>query len=173
MIPYATQAGQDPHDVARAVVRSAARWASRPETALLARAELAPYRPSGPPDMAGRWIPQALQRWARSLAYYREPSGEGSPGELVVALPVVIATAGGDCDDLAAAVGAMARALGFSACVGLLYPLQGNPSAAHVFTAVSEDWNGAEPRRWFIVDPQQAEPAPPESFPGCRWFPIP
>lgn len=166
-----TQAGQSPVEVARAAARLARKWGGRTETALICRAELGPYAPRlGAPDLAGRWVPEALHRWGRGLTFWREPSGPGTAGELVLGLPWVLAHGGGDCDDLAAAQGALAAACGLEAAVGLVWPVRGDASRAHVVLAVTEGWNGGP--RWVVVDPQQPTTSDARAWQslGVRWF---
>jgi hypothetical protein len=163
--------GQAPDDVARAAVKVARRWAHRPETQLITRAELAPYAPKGDgPELDGAWLPWALYRWARSLTFWREPAGPGKAGELVLALPWVVLVEGGDCDDIAAAVATMAAAVGTGAAVGRLFPTA-DPSQAHIVAAVRATWRDRGP--WFVIDPQRAGgPSRAELWPGVRWFPV-
>lgn len=161
-------AGQHPDQVARAVVRQARRWAHRPETQMIARSELGPYAPRSPgPDLRGGWVPDALWRWARTLTYYREPAGPGHGGELVASLPLVVLQRAGDCDDVASAQCAMAKALGLPTAVGRMFTGQGT---AHIVCGVGEDWAGGGRR--LIVDPQMSSPVPAEALAGIRWFDV-
>lgn len=136
----------------------------------MTRAELGPLAPPNGthgPDLSGSWVPGALWEWARGLTYYREPAGDGRAGELVASLPFVIMLGGGDCDDVAASVATMAKALGFPVAIGRL---TSGPRFAHIIAAMSQDWTGRGP--WVIVDPQMDGLADPRDFPGVRWFPV-
>jgi len=160
------ETGQHPEQVCRACVRQVRRWSDNPWSRLLAIEALEPYAPPMR-EFSGRWIPAAIQSWARTLTFYREPAGADAPGELVASLPLTVALGGGDCDDLATAQATIALTLGLRARIGYLWTAP-DYAAAHIVCAVSPDWAGSP--GWLIADPEVAEPADPGAWPGIRWF---
>lgn len=134
-----------------------------PYNAVLTRRELTPYAPGGR-EFEGSWIPWALQDWARDLVFYREPPGEGRPGEILQSLSVTLWAGGGDCDDVVIAQGTMAAILGLRVAVGRIWLGQWQ---AHLVCAVSPDWIASP--GMVVVDPELGQPTDAGMFPGARW----
>jgi hypothetical protein len=118
-------------------------------------------------EFAGAWVPAAIQSWARTLTFYREPATADAPGEVVSSFPLTVALGGGDCDDLVTAQATIALTLGLRARVGYLWTAPGY-AAAHILCAVSPDWNGSP--GWVLVDPELREPTDTQEIPGVRWL---
>jgi len=168
-IPVALRAGQHPDEVARACVRMVRRWQHNPWVVLTTRAELSELRPrhlTQTEYQSGSWVPFALWSWARSLTFFREPAGKGLAGEVIQSLPITVAVGGGDCDDIATALGTMAGALGFPVAIGRLVT---RPGFAHVFCGVGRTWFD-ESLSWALDPEIQEGPVPAGSRVGTRWF---
>jgi hypothetical protein len=99
-------------------------------------------------DDAGTWVPEALQRWSRTIVHVREPVDIG--GEQSVAAWITAHLGAADCDCLARAVATWARSCGCGAQIGV-YPVPGG--GAHAVCAVTPGWDGAAADRgWLVVD---------------------
>ena len=155
--------GQHPAQVAAACVRRIREGARDPVNAVITRNQLTPWAPDAR-EFLGAWVPGALQAWARGMVFYREPPGEGLPGEILQSLPVTVWAGGGDCDDCVIAQGTMAAILGFKVAVGRIWL---GPSQAHLVCAVSPDWTGTP--GLYVIDPELERPADARGFPGARW----
>jgi len=109
-------------------------------------------------DDAGTWLPEALQRWARTIVHIREPIDVG--GEQSFAAWLTHHLGAADCDCLARAVATWARAFGARARIGVAEVGDGG---AHAVCAVSCGWDaGAADRGWLVVDRAAPGLAPPD-----------
>lgn len=149
-----TTPGQHPDKVAETCARVARRWAGQPRVVTLVRALLDPYSPVER-DEAGRWVPDAIWAWARTLTHWREP---GPHGEVIQALPWTVVLGGGDCDDVATAQATIAHTVGLPTWIARIWT---GPSYAHVVCVVGDNW--AAPGARLNLDPSQ------ELGPG-RWL---
>lgn len=163
-----TEGGQHPDNVVEAAVRQARRWVGRPETPLLARAALGPFAPRER-DPSGKWLPQALWAYSRTLQFWREPPPPRA-GEIVTSPILTTALGGGDCDDIAAQLAAFAASLGASSWIGRLFT-SADYSQAHILVAMSPSWwpDGGPA---VIVDPERGGPISADQVIGIRWAPV-
>lgn len=151
-----------PADVAR-VAAEVARRAVSLDLRLWAQRALALYVPrsSFELDAQGRWYQRALGQWAQTVAVMREPA---AVGELVQAPWRTIAYRMGDCDDLAAAVAALAAVAGLPAAVAT-YDVK--PGFAHAVALVGDDWTpGATDQGFVAIDSSGAHPFAPPTIPN-------
>lgn len=151
-----------PADVGR-VAAEVARRAVDLDLRLWAQRALAPHVPTSPLELddRGRWYQRALARWASTVAPMREPA---AVGELVQAPWRTIAYRMGDCDDLAAAVAALAAVVGLPAAVAV-YDTE--PGFAHAVALVGDDWTpGATDQGFIAVDHSGAHRFAPPSIPN-------
>jgi transglutaminase-like putative cysteine protease len=77
--------------------------------------------------MNGDTIAEAIHAMARQITFYREPAGEGYPGEVIQSPTLTLALNGGDCDDIATVVATAAAVLGCEAAIGW-YPTSSDGS---------------------------------------------
>ena len=155
--------GQHPDRVQDACARRIREGAADPLAAVETRRQLTPWAPTER-EFSGAWVPWALQDWARSLVFYREPPHEGLPGEILQSFRVTVAVGGGDCDDVVIAQGTMAAILGFRVAVGRIWL---GPAQAHIVCAVSPDWVGTPGLA--VIDPELEHPTLARGFPSARW----
>ncbi len=155
--------GQHPDRVQDACARRIREGAADPIAAVVTRRQLTPWAPPER-EFTGWWVPLALQAWARTLVFYREPPHEGLPGEILQSLRVTAWAGGGDCDDCVIAQGTMAAILGFRVAIGRIWL---SPAQAHMVCAVSPDWVGAPGLA--VIDPELEHPTSARGFPGARW----
>ena len=140
-----------PQAVADGIAEQARRAARNPQTAILARQELAPF--------VGSLI-EALGRFAKSIAVVREPL-DGA-GEIITSPWRTVAYRRGDCDDVAAAVLAFASTFGLP-CMSAVVAT--SPGFAHAVALVGDD-PYLPGRLTHVIDQAHGARILPEPFPA-------
>tara|TARA_R110000824_G_scaffold17503_3_gene70916 strand:- start:684 stop:1193 length:510 start_codon:yes stop_codon:yes gene_type:complete len=165
---YSTQSGQHPDQVVAACRRQVRRAIARPATRIAVLAALRPYtRGIGHTDLNGDQIAESIQRMVQAITFYREPAGEGLPGEVIQSPTLTLELNGGDCDDIAVLAATAAAVLGCKAAIGW-YSTSSDGSQAHIVAGVQPGWY--QSGQWVIIDAQKEKPTHPESLTGARWL---
>ena len=138
---------QHPSEVAEACQYLIRRDADSPLSLAISRAVLSDHLlPTW--DTTGQDVPRALHEWVRhEIRFVREPHKE-----YVASLDFTYLYKAGDCDDMAVAIGTIARSVGVPTWVCWRWT---GPGFAHVYPCLGPSWAPGQSSRWptWSVDP--------------------